>query len=79
MAQMQSPRPVGSGPADPDIGTFLLFVAVLVLLACTVYVIYLGCAHYGAGTFFRTIYSPQKMPQISAGLFDSLKPLLGGL
>lgn len=79
MAQMQSPRPLGSGPANPDIGTFLLFVAVLVLLACTAYVIYLGCAHYGAGTFFRTIYAPRPMPPISAKLVDSVKPLLGGL
>ena len=72
MAQMQAP-----GQAKPDINSFLLFVAVLVLLACTAYVIYLGCTYFGAGTFFRTIYSPQKMPQISAGFFGSLRHLLG--
>jgi len=50
----------------PDVTSFLLLVAVLVLLACTIYLVYLGCTFFGAGVFFRAIYSPQQAPEIAA-------------
>lgn len=68
MAQMVYGNSAGSRPASPDVGTFLLLLAVLALLACTVYLIYLGCTYFGADTFFRAIYSPQRIPQITARL-----------
>ena len=56
----------GSVKPAPDLSSFLLLVAVLVLLASTVYLVYLGCNAFGAETFFRAIYSPQPLPEISA-------------
>ena len=56
----------GSVKPAPDLTSFLLLVAVLVLLASTAYLIYLGCNAFGAGTFFRAIYSPQPLPEITA-------------
>jgi len=50
----------------PDVTSLLLLVAVLVLLACTVYLVYLGCTLFGAGVFFRAIYSPQQVPEVAA-------------
>ena len=49
-----------------DVTSFLLLVAVMVLLACTIYLIYLGCTAFGADTFFRTIYSTERIPEIAA-------------
>ena len=57
----------GSAKSDPDLCSFLLLVAVLVLLACTIYLIYLGCTSFGAEAFFRAIYSTERIPEI-AGL-----------
>ena len=51
---------------DPDVMSFLLLVAVLVLLACTIYLIYLGCNLFGADVFFRAIYAPQQVPDVAA-------------
>ena len=63
MAEMVSQ---GSARSDPDLSSFLLLVAVLVLLACTIYLIYLGCTSFGSQTFFRAIYSTQRIPEIAA-------------
>ena len=60
--------PESSAKPAPDITSFLLLVAVLVLLACTIYLVYLGCTFFGAGVFFRAIYSPQQAPEIAAQL-----------
>ena len=57
----------GSAKSDPDLCSFLLLVAVLVLLACTIYLVYLGCTSFGVGIFFRAIYSTERVPEI-AGL-----------
>lgn len=54
------------GKPAPGLMSFLLLVAVLVVLACTIYVIYLGCTLFGADVFFRAIYSPQQAPEIAA-------------
>ncbi len=56
-----------SAKSDPDLSSFLLLVAVLVLLACTIYLVYLGCTSFGVETFFRAIYSTERIPEI-AGL-----------
>ena len=58
--------PSTSVKPDPDVMSFLLLVAVLALLACTIYLILVGCSWFGAGVFFRTIYSPQQLPHIAA-------------
>ena len=65
----------GSVEPAPDLTSLLLLIAVLVLLASTVYLIYLGCTAFGAGTFFRAIYSPQPLPGITAS--DLLLRLIG--
>ena len=69
MPEMMSHGSVRNGP---DVTSFLVLVAVLVLLACTIYLIYLGCTAYGANTFFRAIYSTQRIPEINAWLFASV-------
>ncbi len=56
----------GSTKPEPDLSSFLLLVAVLLLLACTIYLIYLGCTSFGPQNFFRAIYSTQPVPQIAA-------------
>ena len=56
----------GSAKSDPDLCSFLLLVAVLVLLACTIYLVYLGCTSFGVETFFRAIYSTERIPEIAA-------------
>jgi len=58
--------PEASAKPAPDVMSFLLLVAVLVLLACTIYLVYLGCTLFGAGVFFRAIYSPQQAPEVAA-------------
>ena len=58
--------PEGSTRPAPDVMSFLLLVAVVVLFACTVYLVYLGCTLFGADVFFRAIYSPQRVPEIAA-------------
>ena len=58
--------PEGSARSAPDVMSFLLLLAVVVLFACTVYLIYLGCTLFGADVFFRTIYSPQRIPEVAA-------------
>ena len=68
MAEIMSQSPIGSARPSPDVMSFLLMVAALVLLACTLYLIYLGCTAFGAGTFFRAIYSPEQSPDITARL-----------
>ena len=55
----------GSAKSDPDLSSFLLLVAVLVLLACTIYLVYLGCTSFGAESFFRAIYSTESVPEIT--------------
>ena len=55
-----------SGKPAPDVMSFLLLVAVLALLACTIYLILVGCSWFGADVFFRAIYSPQQLPHIAA-------------
>ena len=69
---MPEMMPQGSVQSDPDVASFLLLVAVLVLLACTIYLIYLGCTSFGAQTFFRAIYSTQRIPEIAASAFASV-------
>ena len=59
-------QPQTSARPDPDVMSFLLLMAVLVLLVCTIYLVYLGCTRFGAGVFFRAIYSPQQLPDIAA-------------
>ena len=61
-----------SAKSDPDVLSFLLLVAVLLLFASTIYLIYLGCTSFGARTFFRAIYSAQRIPQIAASAFAPL-------
>jgi len=63
---MPEMTPQGSAKSDPDVLSFLLLVAVLVLFASTIYLIYLGCTSFGAHTFFRAIYSTQRIPEIAA-------------
>ena len=58
--------PEGSAKPAPDLSSFLLLVAVLVLLACTIYLVYLGCTLFGADVFFRAIYAPQQAPEVAA-------------
>ena len=53
----------------PDVTSVLLLVAVLALLACTIYLIYLGCSSFGAGPFFHAIYSTERIPEIAASAF----------
>ncbi len=65
----------GSIKPAPDLNSFFLLVAVLVLLASTAYLIYLGCNAFGAETFFRAIYAPQPFPEITAS--DLALPLTG--
>ena len=69
---MPEMMPQGAVRPEPDVTSFLLLVAVLVLLACTIYLIYLGCTSFGANTFFRAIYSTQRIPEINALLFASV-------
>ena len=64
--------PQGSVQPGPDVTSVLLLVAVLVLLACTIYLIYLGCSLFGAEAFFRAIYSTQRIPEIAASAFALL-------
>ena len=66
MPEMISPSSAESGP---NVLSFLLLVAALILLASTIYLAYLGCASFGAGTFFRAIYSTQRIPEILALAF----------
>ena len=69
----------GSVKPGPNLNSLLLLVAVLVLLASTAYIIYLGCEAFGAETFFRAIYSPQPLPEITASdLASRLIGLQGG-
>ena len=63
---MPEMMPQGLDQADPDVASFLLLVAVLVLFASTIYLIYLGCTSFGARTFFRAIYSTERIPEIAA-------------
>ena len=66
---MPEMMPQSSAPPAPDVTSLLLLVAVLALLACTGYVIYLGCSSFGAATFFRAIYSTdERIPQIAASV-----------
>jgi len=58
--------PESSAKPVPDVTSLLLLLAVLVLFACTAYLVYLGCTIFGAGVFFRAIYSPQQVPEIAA-------------
>lgn len=60
-----APAPMGSSRTAPDVMSFLLLVAAAVLLACTIYLLYLGCAEFGAGAFFRNIYSTERIPDIT--------------
>ena len=69
---MPEMMPQSSVQSDPDVVSFLLLVAVLVLLASTIYLIYLGCTSFGAQTFFRAIYSTQRIPEIAASAFASV-------
>ncbi len=55
-----------SASSVPDVLRFLLLVAGLILLVSTIYLIYLGCSSFGASTFFRAIYSTQRIPEIAA-------------
>ena len=64
--------PQTSVQSDPDVASFLLLVAVLFLLLCTIYLIYLGCTSFGAQAFFRAIYSTQRIPEIAASAFAPL-------
>ena len=63
---MPEMMPQGLDRADPDVASFLLLVAVLALLASTIYLIYLGCTSFGAHAFFRAIYSTSRIPEIAA-------------
>ena len=63
---MPEMMPQSSAKPVPDVLGFLLLVAVLVLFASTIYLIYLGCTSFGARTFFRAIYSIQRIPEIAA-------------
>ncbi len=69
---MPEMMPQGSAKPAPDVVSFLLLVAVLALLVCTIYLVYLGCASFGAHTFFRAIYSTQRIPEIAASAFAPL-------
>ena len=64
--------PQGSVQPEADVTSFLLLVAVLALLACTIYLVHLGCSLFGAEAFFRAIYSTQRIPEIAA---SALAPL----
>ena len=64
--------PQGSAQPAPDVTSLLLLVAVLALLGCTAYIIYLGCTSFGAQTFFRAIYSTERIPEIAASVFTLL-------
>lgn len=66
---MPEMTPQSSVQPAPDVTSFLLLVAVLVLLACTIYLVYLGCSLFGAEPFFRAIYSTQRIPEIAASAF----------
>ncbi len=63
---MPEMMPQSSAKPDPDVLSFLLLVAVLVLFVSTIYLIYLGCTSFGPQNFFRAIYSTQPVPQIAA-------------
>lgn len=63
MPEMVPPSPTDSAP---NVLSFLLLVAVLILLASTIYLALLGCTAFGVGTFFKAIYSTQRIPQIAA-------------
>jgi len=63
---MPEMMPQGSAKPDPDVLSFLLLLAVLLLFVSTIYLIYLGCTSFGASTFFRAIYSTQRIPEIAA-------------
>ncbi|NIA07091.1 MAG: hypothetical protein GWP14_05570 [Actinobacteria bacterium] len=58
--------PATSAKPAPDVMSFLLLVAVLALLVCTIYLVYLGCTLFGADVFFRAIYSPEQLPEVAA-------------
>ena len=66
MPEMMSPSSAESGP---NVLSFFLLVAALILLASTIYLAYLGCTAFGASTFFRAIYSTQRIPEIAASAF----------
>ena len=66
---MPEMMPPSSARPDPDVLSFLLLVAVLILFASTIYLAYLGCTSFGAGTFFRAIYSTERIPEIAALAF----------
>lgn len=66
MPDVLAPGEIDPGKPAPGVMSFLLLVAVLVLFACTIYVVYLGCTLFGADVFFRAIYSPQQAPEITA-------------
>ena len=61
-----------SAESEPDVLSFLLLVAALILLASTIYITYLGCASFGAGAFFRAIYSTERIPEFMALAFPLL-------
>ena len=63
---MPEMMPQSSADSAPDVLSFLLLVAVLVLFVSTIYLIYLGCTSFGARTFFHAIYSTQRIPEIAA-------------
>ncbi len=69
---MPEMMPQGSAEPVPDVTSFLLLVAVLALLVCTICLVYLGCSLFGAGAFFRAIYSTQRIPEIAASAFAPL-------
>ncbi|MCK4850297.1 MAG: hypothetical protein KAT11_03045 [Phycisphaerae bacterium] len=69
---MPEMMPQGSVEPVPDVTSFLLLVAVLALLVCTIYLVYLGCTSFGAHTFFRAIYSTSRIPEIAASAFAPL-------
>ena len=73
MAEIMSESQIGPVRPSPDVMSFLLLVAVLLLSACTVYLIYLGCTAFGAGTFFRAIYSPEQSPDITAQVLGAFR------
>ena len=58
--------PSTSARPAADVMSFLLLVAVLALLGCTIYLIYMGCTMFGAADFFRAIYAPRQLPDVAA-------------
>ena len=66
MPEMMTPS---SADSAPNVLSFLLLVAVLILLVSTIYLAYLGCASFGVAAFFKSIYSTQRIPEIAALAF----------